>query len=164
MYTAIEALQHFFSPQSNIICNLKCTFSFSSLSSVMVTFTWSDKDFCCRIDASYFLNCFSNSWLLWMTSFSLVSLSVSSAACSCSRRSWKIKQHLEIVPLQKGVFRVKELNNCLTYTETTRSTICLNQLCPTAARMWPSQIFVRPSLGFCCSKSIPYTDNLSLFL
>jgi len=35
-----------------------------------------------------------------------------------------------------------------------------------AARMWPSQSFVRPSLGFRCSKSIlrlttcPYFDNL----
>jgi len=34
------------------------------------------------------------------------------------------------------------------------------QLCPTRG---PVEGFVRPSLGFRCSKSIPHTDNLSLF-
>jgi len=30
-------------------------------------------------------------------------------------------------------------------------------------RMWRSRSFVRPSLGFRCSKSILQTDNLSFF-
>jgi len=37
--------------------------------------------------------------------------------------------------------------------------ICLDQQCPTRG---PVEGFVRPGLGFCCSKSIQYTDNLSL--
>ena len=36
----------------------------------------------------------------------------------------------------------------------------LEQLCPTCG---PVEGFVRPSLGFLCSKSIPYTDNCPYF-
>jgi len=42
----------------------------------------------------------------------------------------------------------------------------LNQLCPTRgpwAACGPVEGFMRPSLGFCCSKSTLYTDNLSFF-
>jgi len=44
--------------------------------------------------------------------------------------------------------------------------VCLEQLCPTRgprAACGPVEGFVRPSLSFCCSKSILCTDNLSLF-
>jgi len=36
----------------------------------------------------------------------------------------------------------------------------LDQLCPTRG---PVESFVRPNVGFRCSKSILYSDNLSLF-
>jgi len=42
----------------------------------------------------------------------------------------------------------------------------LNQLCPTRssqAACGPGKGFVRPALGFCCSRSILHTENLSLF-
>jgi len=38
--------------------------------------------------------------------------------------------------------------------------LALDQLCPTHS---PFQGFMRPSLGFRCSKSILHTENLSLF-
>jgi len=38
--------------------------------------------------------------------------------------------------------------------------VCLIQLCPTRG---PGEGFVRPGLGFRCSKSVLHTDNLSLF-
>jgi len=44
--------------------------------------------------------------------------------------------------------------------------VSLDQLCPTHgpwATCGPVAGFVRPSLGFRCSKSILHTDNLSLF-
>jgi len=46
------------------------------------------------------------------------------------------------------------------------SLIYLNQRCPTSspwAACGPGECFVRPSLGFCCSRSILHTDNFSLF-
>jgi len=48
----------------------------------------------------------------------------------------------------------------------TGSTIALNQLCPTRgprAACGPVKGFVRLSLGFRCSQSILYSDNLFLF-
>jgi len=46
------------------------------------------------------------------------------------------------------------------YLSSLGSSFVIEQLRPTHG---PVEGFLRPSLGFCCSKSIPHTDNLSLF-
>ena len=67
-------------------------------------------------------------------------------------------EQLEYGLVQPGGVRI--------FDRPTRQKLRLVQPCPIrspGAACGTIESFVRPSLGFCCSKSILYTDNLSLF-